>query len=367
MLAGNGIGLSQRFYTDIVALIMTRYFPDEPYAAARIGLGSEVQGYDTELSTDHDFGPCIQLFLNDSVFPEKARKIMDVLDAALPASFEGFATRYSAVTRPPGRTQPREGMLGSVHGVELYTLSAWSARFLQRQFSSPLTPLEWLSYPEQLYLITTKGAVFRDDSGELTALRRRLDWFPNDVWLYKLASQWGKIAAESTYPGRTGSVGDELGSQVIAARMVENIMRLAMLIERHYAPYPKWLGTAFSHLKCAPELAPRLEACLQAQHWQERENGLIAACEHVAQLQLSLRVPGAIPPAITTRRNRPFRFINSLEISQAIQSAIEDKDLRERLDVGGVDQFISSHVILSVPALSRAVAEGWFGADPASC
>ncbi|MFI7996080.1 DUF4037 domain-containing protein, partial [Acinetobacter baumannii] len=64
-------------------------------------------------------------------------------------------------------------------------------------------------------MTVTAGAVFQDDFGEVTALRNRLSYFPRDVWLYKLAAQWGRIAEERAYIGRTGDVGDELGSRVI--------------------------------------------------------------------------------------------------------------------------------------------------------
>ncbi|RWB93467.1 MAG: DUF4037 domain-containing protein [Mesorhizobium sp.] len=72
------------------------------------------------------------------------------------------------------------------------------------------------------------------------------------------------IAEERAYVGRTRNAGDEIGSRVIAGRMVGNIMRLAMLVERRYAPYPKWFGTAFARLPCAPELRETLEQILSA-------------------------------------------------------------------------------------------------------
>ncbi|RWE05520.1 MAG: DUF4037 domain-containing protein [Mesorhizobium sp.] len=62
----------------------------------------------------------------------------------------------------------------------------------------------------------------------------------------------------------TGNAGDEIGSRVIAGRMVGNIMRLAMPVERRYAPYPKWFGAAFARLPCAPELRETLEQILSA-------------------------------------------------------------------------------------------------------
>ena len=58
---------------------------------------------------------------------------------------------------------------------------------------------------------------------------------------------------------RAGQAGDELGSSLIGARLVHNIMNLCFLQEKQYAPYPKWFGTAFGRLACAPELLPLLE------------------------------------------------------------------------------------------------------------
>jgi hypothetical protein len=44
---------------------------------------------------------------------------------------------------------------------------------------------------------------------------------------------------------RAGFVGDELGSALIGSRLVRDIMNLCFLLEKQYAPYPKWFGTAF--------------------------------------------------------------------------------------------------------------------------
>ena len=90
--------------------------------------------------------------------------------------------------------------------------------------------------------------------------------------------------------GRTGEVGDDLGSAVIAARLARDIMRLCFLIERRYAPYAKWLGTAFAQLDCGPTLAPMLREALAATGWQAREAALVPAFEHVAGMFNALGV-----------------------------------------------------------------------------
>lgn len=353
MTQGIGLGLSQRFYESHVAPVIRQHFPDLPHTACRIGWGSEVLGYDTDLSADHDYGPCVQILLAEDSFPSTAQALMRHFGEGLPATFEGWPVRFSRNVRPP-KTHPELGLLGADHGVELYTLSAWCKQFLRREFGTGLTVRDWLSYPEQFFLLVTAGGVFRDDLGELTALRDRLAYFPRDVWLYKLAAQWGRIAEERAYVGRTGDVGDEIGSRIIASRMVENIMRLGMLIERRYAPYPKWLGTAFGRLDCATDLIPLLEHVLSAQSWQEREASLLKACKFMAELQVRSDIPGAIAPIAGTLHGRPYRFIDSLKIGEALRAAISDDDVRSLPECGAADQFISSNYVLAAPHYTRA-------------
>jgi hypothetical protein len=49
---------------------------------------------------------------------------------------------------------------------------------------------------------------------------------------------------------------------VLVARLVHDLMRLCFLLERRYAPYPKWLGTAFARLEVAATIGPLLAAAL---------------------------------------------------------------------------------------------------------
>lgn len=58
------------------------FIPELKYSAALIGEGSGVLGFDTERSTDHDWGPRILLFVPKS---EDAGKITSQLDTSLPS------------------------------------------------------------------------------------------------------------------------------------------------------------------------------------------------------------------------------------------------------------------------------------------
>ena len=54
-----GLELSRRFFHELVCPLLTGAFPGLCYAAALLGPGSEVLSFDTELSVDHDWGPCL--------------------------------------------------------------------------------------------------------------------------------------------------------------------------------------------------------------------------------------------------------------------------------------------------------------------
>ncbi len=124
--------------------------------------------------------------------------------------------------------------------------------YLDFDADAEITPADWLTFPQQKLRTLTEGAVYHSGLGDLDALRERLSYYPRDVWLYLLAAGWMRISQEEPFVGRTGDVGDELGSRVIAARLIRDLMMLCFLIERVYAPYPKWFGTGFARLACAP-------------------------------------------------------------------------------------------------------------------
>lgn len=70
-------------------------------------------------------------------------------------------------------------------------------------------------------LEATAGEVFADPIGELTRVREGLAWYPRDIWLLVMAGHWRRISQLEHFPGRTGSRGDELGSRLIAASLVQ--------------------------------------------------------------------------------------------------------------------------------------------------
>ena len=59
-----GIQFNEEFYNEIVRPILDEKYPDIEYSAGKMGAGSDVLGYDTEMSTDHDWGPKFAIILS---------------------------------------------------------------------------------------------------------------------------------------------------------------------------------------------------------------------------------------------------------------------------------------------------------------
>ena len=89
-----GLELSRLFYHEIVQSILQAQFPGLAYSAALIGDGSEVLGFDTEMSSDHDWGPRLLLFLKEEDLSLQDQ-IAETLRYSLPHTFRGYSTHFS--------------------------------------------------------------------------------------------------------------------------------------------------------------------------------------------------------------------------------------------------------------------------------
>jgi predicted N-acetyltransferase YhbS len=338
-----GLQLAREFHADVVRPLLAERFE---YAAALIGPGSEVLGYDSERSTDHDWGPRLQVFVPDG----DVEPVAGLLSDGLPEVFRGYPVAFP-VTREPGGI--------ARHRVEVASLGAWLTGQLGFDPRRQVTLLDWLATPAQRLAEVTAGEVFHDGPGELTRARDVLAWYPRDVWLYLLACQWHRIGQEEAFPGRCAEAGDELGSVIVTARLARDLTRLCLLMNRRYPPYSKWLGTALARLPGTVGLTASLAAAVTSGNWTARERHLGDAYETVAALHDRL---GLTPPLDTRTRgfhDRPFQVIGAERFTAALREAIADPQIRRLPLTGAVDQFTDStdaaRDLRSLRACTRAV------------
>ena len=220
-----GLELSELFHRKAVKPILTKRFPDLTYSAALIGLGSEVLSFDTPQSMDHDWGPKLMLFLGEADHETYHDEIDQTLRQELPGEIHGYATSFGH--HEDGTTVMTATDSGPInHGVLLLTVQRFFKSLLNFDPLGNIPAVAWASVPENRLLMLTLGRVFHDGLGQLGPIRARLRYYPDDVWLYFLAAQWRRIAQEEAFMGRCGQVGDDLGSRLIAARLVRDLMHL---------------------------------------------------------------------------------------------------------------------------------------------
>ena len=351
---GPGIRLARALFTQVVQPIVDAAFPALRYDAALIGAGSEVLGFDTERSEDHDFGARCQIFLADG--DPAGAHVAATLDARLPDEFEGFPTRFvhthESADGPP------------VSKVIVTSVPTWSRTALGRDVTAGLRPIDWLGMPWQLLAEATGGAVFHDGLGELATMRARIAWYPDDVWRYVLAGQFLRIAQEEAFVGRCGEVGDDLGSALVTARLIRDVMRLVMLQRRRYPPYSKWLGSAFRALDDAATLGPMFAGALQAADWQRRQSYLMQVYAYVARAQNTLGLAAEQDPEPRPFWSRPFVVMSAGRFADALRDAITDPALRALPLIGSVDQISDSVDVLSHADRAAALTRALYPASP---
>ncbi|MGH9175434.1 MAG: DUF4037 domain-containing protein [Vicinamibacterales bacterium] len=338
-----GITLSRRYVAEVVQPILDRRFPSLRYAAALIGPGSEVLGFDTPMSTDHHWGPRVMLLLAEEDYPTVAAEIAATLADELPSSFLGYRTNFG----PPDEIGVRllePISSGTVsHRVETWTVPSFFEQYLEWDTRQSPTTIEWLTFPQHRLRAATAGEVFLDETGELTSARDALAWYPHDVWLYLLAAQWNRIAEEEAFMARCGDVGDELGSTLVAARIVRDIIHLCFLIERVYAPYAKWLGTGFRQLCGGPLLEPILGDAIRGGDWSARQEALSRAYETVAWLHNDLGITEPLESRVRQFHGRPYLVIDAARFAAAIEAQIQDDEVRSLPPrLGSLNQLIDA-------------------------
>ncbi len=345
-----GLELSQLLFEEAVAPLLHKHMADISYSAGLLWHGSEVLGYDTPQSRDHDWGPRLQIFLPEAIAAETKRMLATILCQSLPDEIHGYSINMAygvegRVTMPGVKR----------HAVVLTAVDEFFEKALVWNPRKPLTAVDWVTFPQQHLRSIASGAVFHDGLGRLEPIRAKLSTYPHDIWLYLMAAQWQRISEEEPFMGRCGQVGDDLGSRWIASRLVHDIMRLCFLLERQYAPYVKWFGTAFADLACAGELSPILTEVIKADSWRERESHLSRAYSFVAQLHNALNVTAPLDTNVTPFYDRPFLVLQAGRFADALRAQITDPEvLALPSHLGGIDQWTdSTEVYNNLASLDR--------------
>jgi hypothetical protein len=331
-----GTELCGAFYEEAVHPLLSGRL----HSAALLGWGSDVLGYDTERSTDHGWGPRLLVIVDRA----DVEAVSGLLDDKLPELFRGWPVRFGWDNVP------------ARHHVTVTTLRTWIVDWLGVDATRGMSSVDWLVVPQQRLLGVVAGAVYADESGALTQLRNTLSWYPDQVWRWLLACQWRRLAQEEAFVARTAEVGDELGSAISAARLVRDVMRLAMLLESTYAPYQKWLGTAFNRLKHTDGLPGYLADVLKSRDIRSREGALAEVYVILGNRHNNTGLTEPLDPAVRDYFQRPARVLMADRFTDACLATVSDPILRRVPLFGSIDQAVDSTDVLQTPERYRRLA-----------
>jgi len=353
-----GLELNRLYYNEIVKPILKKNYPNLPYSVARIGFGSDVLGFDTERSTDHDWGPRLELFLEKKDYKNLRENIFETLATNLPRKFLGYSVHYSKTDEKGVRVLAESKKDYVNHRIEFYTLESFMEQMLGVNITKELTELDWLALPEQRLLAVTSGAIYHDGLNKLKAMQRKFKYYPRDVWYYLMMRQWEILAEEMPFPGRAAELKDDLGMQLITTNQIRKLMKLCFLQERKYAPYNKWLGVAFTKLKCAQLFLPLFRAALFEKDWAKKERNLIAAYRLVGNLHNSLKITETVEIKVTKFHERPYLMINTEDFANAIKQKISsDNLLRIQPKIGSINQISDETFVLDEITSSKRIID----------
>jgi len=344
-----GLKLCEYFFTETIQPLLSTHFPKMNYSVARLDWGSDVLGFDTPMSMDHGWGPKMTLFLSNADFEAYHKKLITFFSYNLPFQIHGYPTNF-------GEPLSEGGVMGLKeqypvhHMIKITTQETFFGSYLGVDIDSPLTPAIWLTIPQQKLRTLQAGRVYHDGLGSLSEHRAKFHWYPHDLWLYLMANQWQRIDQQEPFVGRTGQVEDDLGSRLITSGLARDMMSLAMLMAKQYAPYTKWFGTAFGKLDIASKLTPHFKAALDSQIWKERETHLSQSYLVLMNAHNDLNITQKIPPTISSFHSRPFQVPHSSRFVEALHAEVRDPAIKALPPMGGINQITDNVDILENPS-----------------
>lgn len=333
-----GAKLCEGFFFDVVKPVLDRCFPDLAYSAGLLGYGSDVLGYDDPVSTDHMWGPRFYLFLKKEDLSLK-QQLLDIFSSEFPYTYRGYSVNFSppdpndngvrhAVTIDSGKVNPL---------VFIYSFEEYLNFYLGTHELDHLPDSVWLTFSEHRLLALNRAEWYVDKLG-LAKQLESIRYYPENVWLFLIASNWSLLAEEQAFVRRCADTGDDTGSILICARMAERLMRLAFLYCKQYAPYSKWFGTAFSRLPVDEEIKTSIHRAVSASAISEREDQLVRAQQLLARLHNSLGITAPVSDQIVPYFGRKIKVIYADRIASAVRQKLTGTPLFSAPLIGSLSE-----------------------------
>ena len=267
-----GLQLSSDFFLAHGLPMIQQRFGDltDRIAVGLVGPGSECYGFDDDLSRDHDWGPGFCVWLQQQDYADYGAELSSAYHG-LPSIFEGFGPRRIS----PGE-EGRMGVMSIVGFYSRYTGLDHPPKGLQ----------EWLRLSDEALSICTNGIVFHDPADQFSAWRRQLlAYYPEDIRRKKIASRCMTLAQTGQYNlARSLERSEPFASRYAELQFCHDLMSIAFLLNRRYAPFYKWLHRATAQLPLlGPILYEQIIVLLNAEKGEEKIAIVEALCSLIIE------------------------------------------------------------------------------------
>lgn len=311
-----GLELSEKFYNDFGAPMLQSDFTDIlPFIAVGLfGSGSECFGFDDDISRDHDFEPGFCIFIPDKdIIDPKTAFQLERAYSRLPREFMG-------IKRP---LQTPVG--GNRHGV--FRTNA----FFKNKVGSPngkLTVADWFSVPESALAEAVNGKVFFDNYGEVSLIRSRLAYYPEDIRIKKLAGNLLIMGQSGQYNyERSLKRNDTAAAQLAIIEFVKSAINVIFLLNKVYEPYYKWSFRTLKELPLLNELSDDLEYLISSGSSDTESRKKLLITENIGANLLK------------EIKNQSLTKYNGAELeghAYSVNNAVKDGDIRNLHILSGI-------------------------------
>ena len=321
-----GLELNKGFYSETVKPLLEKQYPRLSYSAALLGYGSDVLGFDTEISMDHNWGPRLQLFISNR---ELIPGLHDFLAGELPLQYRNFPVNFS---KPGYDSTIRMEFTGKKPVNHLIEITAFED-YLKNRYAVTKTRnylhKDWLEFTDQKLLEIISGEVFYDGLDQVNTTRNELRFYPLDICKLRMAVLWDYISNKEAFIGRSIAVNDYIGLKINTSRIVNYLIKILFYLEKKYIPYSKWFGSGFKQLNAYNDVNAIIAGVLQENVPEKIEEGLCILYEKVIARH---NQRGDLPYLKNKTRyyfNRPYKVIFSENIINELISSISDEEIKK--------------------------------------
>ncbi len=351
-----GLELNEGFYIDVIRPILQSHFPNIEYSAGLIGYGSDVLGFDTPISMDHNWGPRVIIFLSEEDFTKYKSEIDNCFKTNLPNEYIGFPTNFSN-PKSDGVQSMEWSETGEVnHLITITTIRDFLNESVGVTSIEGIKTKDWLKFSNQGLIEITKGKVFHDGLNKLNFIRDFFRFLPEDILKLKLAALWNYISNEEAFIGRNRDIGENIGARLISTRIINALMKICFYLEKEYIPYSKWITKAFRNLKCYNTMSKLFSDTVNCTDIDRLDEKVSQACVAVSDYQNELGISKDNQIKAVSYHGRPYLVIMAEEISNHLIDMISDKSIAKiKLDllsiienIDGIDLTNNKELLSSV-------------------